>query len=70
VQVVGVDPLLGHDRRAERQLTAEDGRRDDLGELPDLALAVAVEQLEALALGGQAGSAAVGCDDQRGIVTE
>src|SRR4051794_23628168 len=65
VGVVGLDPLLGDDGRAERELAAEHRRRDDLGELADLAVAVAAEHLQALALGGQAGAAAVGRDDER-----
>src|SRR5262245_15772888 len=63
-QVVGVDPLLGDDRRAERQLAAQDGRGDDLGELVDLPRAAAAEELEALALRGEPGAAPVGRDDQ------
>src|SRR4051812_12679283 len=64
VLVVRGDPLLGDDRRAERQLAAQHGRRDDLGELPDLTLPVAAEQLEALLLRGEARPAAVGGDDE------
>src|SRR3954465_15190760 len=66
VGVVGLDPLLGDDRRVERELAAQDRRRDDLGELADLAVAVATEHLQALALRGQAGAAAVGGHDERG----
>src|SRR3954454_23522763 len=36
VLVVRGAPLLGDDRRAERQLAAQHGRGDDLRELPDL----------------------------------
>src|SRR5207245_2362583 len=35
-QVVGLHPLLGDDRRAQRQLAAEHGGGDDLGELAHL----------------------------------
>src|SRR5207302_7020612 len=42
------------------------GGGHDLGELADLVLAVTAQQLQALALGGQARAAAVGGDDQRG----
>ena len=62
---MGVDPLLRHDRGAQRELAAQHRRRDDLGELAHLARAVAPEQLQALALGGQARAAAVAGDDQR-----
>src|SRR5436190_4039289 len=65
-QVVGLDPLLGDDRRAERELAAEHRGGHDLGELVDVALAVAAEHLEALALGGEARAAGVGRHDQRG----
>src|SRR4051794_16600531 len=51
VQVMCLDPFLGDDGRTEGQLAAENGGRDDLGELVDLAGAVAVEHLETLALG-------------------
>src|SRR5947209_2397600 len=62
-QVVGADPLLGHDRRSERQLPAQDRRGDDLGQLAHLAGAVAAEHLQALALGCHAGDAAITRDD-------
>ena len=65
-EVVRCDPFFGDDRPAERELAAEHGRRDDLGQLADLPGPVAAEQLEAFALGGEPGAAAVGGDDQRG----
>src|SRR5215204_3588652 len=52
-QVMRLHPLLGDDRRAQRQLAAQHGGRDDLRELVHLAGAVAAEQLEALLLRGQ-----------------
>src|SRR5450755_4075465 len=45
------DPFVGDDRRAQRDLAAQDRGRDDLGELAHLAIAVAAEELQALALG-------------------
>src|SRR6266702_306062 len=59
------DPFVGHHGRAQRDLAAEHGGRDDLGELAHPARPVAAEQFQALALGGQPGPAAVGGDDQR-----
>ena len=44
----------GDDRRAQRELAAEHRRGDDLGELAHLAVPVAAEQLQALALGRRA----------------
>src|ERR1700712_765921 len=64
IQVVRLHPLLGDDRRAQRQLAAQHGGGHDLRQLADLALAVTAEQLQAFALGGQRGAAAVGGDDQ------
>src|SRR5947209_8418035 len=57
IQVMRLDPFLGDDGRAEGQLTAENGRGHDFGELADLAGAIAAEHLEALPLACQAGAA-------------
>src|SRR5919109_52120 len=65
-EVVGRDPLLGDDRRAEGQLATQHRGGHDLGELHDFALAVAAHQLEALAVRWEAGPAAIGRDDERG----
>ena len=39
--VVRADPFVGDNRRTERQLAAQHGRGDDLGQLADLAFAIA-----------------------------
>src|SRR5215204_5925946 len=65
VEVVRLYPLLGDDGRAERQLAAEHGCGDDLGELVDPAGAIAAQQLQAFALRRQGGAAAVGGNDER-----
>lgn len=59
-------PVERGDRGGQGELSGEHHRGDDLGELPHLALADAAEDLQALALGGEAGAAAVGGDDKRG----
>jgi hypothetical protein len=52
-------------RGAQRQLAGDDQGRGDLRQLQRLALAVAVHDLQALALRRQVGAAAVGRHDQR-----
>src|ERR1039458_1659743 len=49
VDVVRVHPRLRDDRRPQRQLAAEHGGGDDLGELAHIAVAVAAQQLQASA---------------------
>src|ERR1700740_896521 len=63
VLLVAPHPVERGDRRGQRDLAREHHAGDDLGELLDLALALAAQDLQALALGGEAGAAAVGCGD-------
>jgi len=44
------NPLTRHHRRAQRDLTAQDCGRDDLGKFAYLATAIAAQQFQALAL--------------------
>src|SRR4051794_33257861 len=60
IEVMGFDPLLRDDRRAERKLAAKDRCGHDFGELVDLAGPVAVEQLQAFALCREPRTATVG----------
>src|SRR3954453_2131380 len=62
--VVAGHPVSGKDRRRQGGVAGEYGRGADLCQLAHLALAVAAKPLQALALGGGAGAAAVGGDDE------
>src|SRR3954468_4210242 len=66
VLLVARHPVERRDGGGERQLAGEDDGGDDLGELLDRAPADTAEDLQALALSGKAGAAAVGGDDERG----
>ena len=60
------DPVAGEDGAGEADFSSEDGGGADLGEFVGFAFAVAAEEVEALALGGEAGAAAVGGYDEAG----
>src|SRR5437763_1157659 len=64
--LVACHPVAGEDCRGQGGVAGEHGRRTDLRELVGLALAVAPEQLQALALRRQPGPTAVGGHDQAG----
>src|SRR6476659_5723071 len=64
--LVARDPMLREDRGREGDLASQHRAGADLGELVRLAGAVAAEQLQALALGGEAGAAAEGAHDETG----
>ena len=64
--VVARNPVAVEHCAAERRLTGQDGCRADLRELPNLALAVAPENLQGLPLGRQPRAAAVCGNDERG----
>ena len=64
--LVAIHPVPREDRGGEGDLAGEGRAGADLGELLRLALAVATEQLQAVALRWQGRTAAVGANDKAG----